>query len=78
MDRDPLAVDPETMRQLGYRTVGLLGDLIASACNIEASYWVQAPGPNRVELTVLGWFKQWVGYPPEAAGSWSAAGRRPT
>jgi aromatic-L-amino-acid/L-tryptophan decarboxylase len=45
-----------------------MGDLIASACNIEASYWAQAAGPNQVELTVLGWFKQWIGYPQEAAG----------
>jgi aromatic-L-amino-acid/L-tryptophan decarboxylase len=141
MELDPLGVDPETMRRLGYQTIdllvdrmaglrdlpvlrhgtpaemaerldgpppegaqpfealleqlatdvlpfmssmdhpgyfayvpgsgtwpGVLGDLIASACNIEPSYWSQAPGPNQVELTVLGWFKQWIGYPPEAAG----------
>jgi aromatic-L-amino-acid decarboxylase len=141
MEQDPLGVDPETMRRLGYRTVdllvdrlaglgdlpvlrhatpaelaerldgpppegpepfeallaqlaaevlphlsvtdhpryfayvpgsgtwpGVMGDLIASACNIEPSYWAQAPGPNQVELTVLGWFKRWIGYPAEAAG----------
>ena len=141
MEKDPLGVDPETMRRIGYRTVdllvdrivglrdlpvlrhgtpaelaarldapppespqsferlleqlgtdvlpflsvtdhpgyfayvpgsgtwpGVMGDLIASACNIEASYWAQAAGPNQVELTVLGWFKQWIGYPREAAG----------
>jgi glutamate/tyrosine decarboxylase-like PLP-dependent enzyme len=141
MENDPLGLDPETMRRLGYRTVdllvdriaglrdlpvlrhgtpaelahrldgpppespenfdrlleqltadilpflsvtdhpayfayvpgsgtwpGVMGDLIASACNIVPSFWVDAPGPNQVELTVLGWFKQWVGYPPEAAG----------
>jgi aromatic-L-amino-acid/L-tryptophan decarboxylase len=141
MERGPLEIDPETMRQLGYRTVdllvdrlaglreqpvlrrgapaelarrldepppegpegferileqlgrdvlpflslndhpgffayvpgsgtwpGVLGDLIASACNIEASSWVQAAGPSQLELVVLGWFKQWIGYPQEAAG----------
>jgi glutamate/tyrosine decarboxylase-like PLP-dependent enzyme len=47
---------------------GVLGDLIASACNIEVSSWVQAAGPSQVELVVLGWFKQWIGYPEEAAG----------
>jgi aromatic-L-amino-acid/L-tryptophan decarboxylase len=47
---------------------GVLGDLIASACNIETSSWVQAAGPSQVELVVLGWFKQWIGYPEEAAG----------
>jgi aromatic-L-amino-acid/L-tryptophan decarboxylase len=47
---------------------GVLGDLVASACNIEASSWVQAAGPSQLELVVLGWFKQWIGYPQEAAG----------
>lgn len=141
MDEDPLGLDPETMRRLGYRTVdllvdrwaglsdepvvrrgtpaelvrrlsgpapagpqrfedlleqlftdvlpfisrndhpgflayvpgcgtwpGVLGDLIASACNIEASSWVQAAGPSQVELVVLDWFKEWIGFPQEAAG----------
>jgi aromatic-L-amino-acid/L-tryptophan decarboxylase len=47
---------------------GVLGDLIASACNIEQSCWVQAAGPSQVELVVLGWFKEWIGFPREAAG----------
>lgn len=141
MDEDPLGLDPETMRRLGYRTVdllvdrwaglgdepvvrrgtpaelvrrlsgpapagpqrfedlleqlftdvlpfisrndhpgflayvpgcgtwpGVLGDLIASACNIEASSWVQAAGPSQVELVVLDWFKEWIGFPQAAAG----------
>jgi aromatic-L-amino-acid decarboxylase len=141
MGEDPLGLDPETMRRLGYRTVdllvdrwaglgnepvvrrgtpaelarrlsgpppvgpesfedlleqlftdvlpfisrndhprylayvpgcgtwpGVLGDLIASACNIEASSWVQAAGPSQVELVVLDWFKEWIGFPQEAAG----------
>jgi aromatic-L-amino-acid/L-tryptophan decarboxylase len=141
MDEDPLGLDPETMRRLGYQTVdllvdrwvglheqpvlrrgtptelarrlngsppegprsfegileqlgsdvlpfisnndhpgyfayipgcgtwpGVLGDLIASACNLEVSSWVQAAGPSQVELVVLGWFKQWIGYPEQAAG----------
>ena len=141
MDEDPLGLDPETMRRLGYQTVdllvdrwvrlreqpvlrrgtptelarrltgsppegpqgfdsileqlgsdvlpfvshndhpaffayipgcgtwpGVLGDLVASACNLEASSWVQAAGPSQLELVVLGWFKQWIGYPGQAAG----------
>ena len=141
MDEDPLGLDPETMRRLGYRTVdllvdrwaglgdepvvrrgtpaelarrlrgpapagpqrfedlleqlftdvlpfisrndhpgylayvpgcgtwpGVLGDLIASACNLDASSWVQAAGPSQVELVVLDWFKEWIGFPQEAAG----------
>ena len=47
---------------------GVLGDLIASACNLEVSSWVQAAGPSQVELVVLDWFKQWIGFQQEAAG----------
>jgi glutamate/tyrosine decarboxylase-like PLP-dependent enzyme len=45
-----------------------LGDLIAAAANIDAGAWREAAGPSQLELTVLGWFRDWIGYPPEAAG----------
>jgi aromatic-L-amino-acid/L-tryptophan decarboxylase len=139
-DGSPLALDPETMRQLGYRTVdmlvdrikgpagpvlrtadpaelrerlatpppetpesfeaileglerdvlpfvarishpgylafipgegtwpGALGDLIGSALNIDTCWWLGASGPSMLELVVLDWFRQWVGYPERAAG----------
>ena len=47
---------------------GALGDLITSAMDIDASLWMSAAGPSQLELTVLDWFKEWIGYPPEAAG----------
>ena len=144
-DRDPLALDREEMRKLGYRTVdllidlleredpplrratpaemrerlhgaapespepfeqilaglerdvlpyasrdghprffgfvpfagtwpGALGDLIASACNLYAGSWMESAGPSQVELEVLGWFKDWIGYPAEAGGSLVSGG----
>ena len=48
---------------------GALGDLIASACNIYAGSWMESAGPSQLELQVLGWFKDWVGYPEGAAGA---------
>src|SRR5262245_39765378 len=45
-----------------------LGDLIASATNIDAGAWREASGPSQLELTVLDWFREWIGYPDEAAG----------
>ncbi len=143
--RDPLALDAETMRELGYRTVdllverlqreeppirraspaemrerlhgpppdqpqpfaeilasldrdvlpfgsrdghprffgfvpfagtwpGALGDLIASACNLYAGSWMESAGPSQVELEVLGWFKDWIGFPAEAGGSLVSGG----
>jgi aromatic-L-amino-acid decarboxylase len=144
--RDPLALDPETMRRLGYRTVdalverlgdpeippirraspqemarrldagvpdgpdsfdallarpdedvlpfmnwtshpgffafipscgtwpAALGDLIASACNIYAAAWMESAGPSQVELQVLRWFADWVGYPESSAGALVSGG----
>ena len=47
---------------------GALGDFIASALNIDAGSWTWGSGPSHIELMVLDWFKDWIGYPPEAAG----------
>jgi aromatic-L-amino-acid/L-tryptophan decarboxylase len=47
---------------------GALGDFIASACNIDAGSWTWGAGPSHLELVVLDWFKDWIGYPREAAG----------
>jgi aromatic-L-amino-acid/L-tryptophan decarboxylase len=45
-----------------------LGDFIASALNIYAGSWMESAGPSRLELLLLEQFKQWIGYPPGAAG----------
>ena len=47
---------------------GALGDLIGSALNIDTCWWLGASGPSALELVVLDWIRQWVGYPEEAAG----------
>jgi glutamate/tyrosine decarboxylase-like PLP-dependent enzyme len=47
---------------------GALGDLIAGALDIDAGSWMSAAGPSQVELVVLDWFKEWIGYPQDAAG----------
>ena len=47
---------------------GALGDLIASALNVDTCWWLGASGPSALELVVLDWFRQWVGYPEQAAG----------
>jgi len=48
---------------------GALGDFIASACNLYAGSWMESAGPTQLELEILGWFKDWIGYPTEAGGS---------
>jgi aromatic-L-amino-acid/L-tryptophan decarboxylase len=47
---------------------GALGDLISSALDIDVGSWRSAAGPSQLELTVLDWFKDWIGYPAAAAG----------
>jgi aromatic-L-amino-acid decarboxylase len=51
-----------------------LGDFIASACNIFAGSWMESAGPSQVELEVLGWFKDWIGFPAAAGGALTTGG----
>ena len=45
-----------------------IGDLIAAAANIDSGAWREAAGASQLELTVLEWFRQWIGYPEGASG----------
>jgi aromatic-L-amino-acid decarboxylase len=47
---------------------GALGDLISSALDLDVGSWSSAAGPSHLELVVLDWFKQWIGYPTDADG----------
>jgi glutamate/tyrosine decarboxylase-like PLP-dependent enzyme len=47
---------------------GALGDLVASAYNIDAGNWMESAGPSHLEVLVLRWFAEWIGYPPSARG----------
>ena len=47
---------------------GALGDFIASALNVYVGSWMEAAGPSQVELTVLDWFREWMGLPGSASG----------
>ena len=53
---------------------GALGDFVASALNVFAGSWMEAAGPSQVELEVLEWFKDWIGYPAQAVGSLVSGG----
>jgi glutamate/tyrosine decarboxylase-like PLP-dependent enzyme len=47
---------------------GVLGDFVASGVNFFQGTWLQSAGASTVELVVLDWFRQWVGYPGQASG----------
>jgi aromatic-L-amino-acid decarboxylase len=54
--------------------VSILGDCLASSANLFAGVWKEAAGPAQVEIVVLDWFKEWLGYPPDAAGLLTSGG----
>lgn len=52
----------------------VLGDWLASAVNLFCGVWLEASGPTQVELTVLNWFKSWIGYPVNSRGLLTSGG----
>jgi aromatic-L-amino-acid decarboxylase len=54
--------------------VSVLGDLLCAGTNFFAGVWKEGAGAAQVELLVLDWFKQVLGYPPEAAGILTGGG----
>jgi aromatic-L-amino-acid/L-tryptophan decarboxylase len=53
---------------------GALGDFIASGLNLYGGSWKEGAGPAQLELTVLDWFKHWIGYPETASGTLVSGG----
>jgi glutamate/tyrosine decarboxylase-like PLP-dependent enzyme len=56
----------------------VLGDWLCAAVNFFAGVWTEAAGPAEVELVVLDWFKELLGYPAEAAGILTGGGSEAT
>lgn len=46
----------------------VIGDLLATGFNIYQGAWLESAGPSEIELVVIDWFRQWVGYPETAGG----------
>jgi glutamate/tyrosine decarboxylase-like PLP-dependent enzyme len=53
---------------------GALADFVASALNIDASTWMIGAGATTVELGLLRWLCDVVGYPPGAGGLFVSGG----
>jgi glutamate/tyrosine decarboxylase-like PLP-dependent enzyme len=53
---------------------GALGDFVASALSVYAGSWLESSGPTQLELTVLGWFADWIGFPRDADGQLTSGG----
>lgn len=56
----------------------VLGDWIATGYNVFAGVWSVAAGPNALELTVLDWFRRWMGMPEGTGGLLTSGGSQAT
>ncbi len=53
---------------------GMLGDFLASGFNVYAGAWIEAAGPAQIELTVIDWFRRWLGMPATTGGTMVSGG----
>jgi aromatic-L-amino-acid decarboxylase len=52
----------------------VLGDWLASGYNFFGGAWMVASGPAMLEVTVLDWFRQWIGMPEGTSGILTSGG----
>jgi aromatic-L-amino-acid decarboxylase len=58
--------------------LSVLGDWLCSGTNFFAGVWLEAAGPAEVELLVLDWFKEFLGFPQQAQGLLTSGGSEAT
>jgi glutamate/tyrosine decarboxylase-like PLP-dependent enzyme len=56
----------------------VLGDWLATGFNCFGGVWSVAAGPNALELTVLDWFRTWLGMPKGTSGLLTSGGSAAT
>ncbi len=47
---------------------GILGDMLASAMNVQHMLWKASPAATELEQVTLGWLRQWLALPEEFFG----------
>jgi glutamate/tyrosine decarboxylase-like PLP-dependent enzyme len=52
----------------------VLGDLLATGFNVFQGTWLESAGPSQLELVVMGWFRDWLGFPEQAGGILTSGG----
>lgn len=57
---------------------GVIADFLASGYNVFQGTWLESAGPSQVELIVLDWFREWIGYPEGASGLLTSGGSAAT
>ncbi len=54
--------------------IASIGGLLAAALNINVTAWRSAPAAAELEHVTIGWLKEMLGYPAEAAGLFTSGG----
>lgn len=53
---------------------GILADFMSAGHNIFQGTWLGAGGPSQLELVVIDWFRDWIGYPEGSGGLFTSGG----
>ncbi|MXW54950.1 MAG: aminotransferase class I/II-fold pyridoxal phosphate-dependent enzyme [Gammaproteobacteria bacterium] len=53
---------------------GILADFLASGFNINSCTWLVSSGTSQLELVVVDWIRDWIGYPETAGGLLTSGG----
>jgi glutamate/tyrosine decarboxylase-like PLP-dependent enzyme len=53
---------------------GVLAEFLCAGFNTFQGTWLSASGPSQLELVVLDWFRDWIGYPETAGGLFTSGG----
>jgi aromatic-L-amino-acid decarboxylase len=53
---------------------GVLADFLCAGFNTFQGTWLSASAPSQLELIVLDWFRDWIGYPQTAGGIFTSGG----
>ena len=52
----------------------VLASFLIAGYNVFQGTWLESSGPSQIEVTVLDWFREWLGYPAEGSGVLTSGG----
>jgi aromatic-L-amino-acid decarboxylase len=52
----------------------VMAELLATGFNVFQGTWLESAGPSQIELVVLDWFRDWLGFPETASGVFTSGG----
>ena len=53
---------------------GVIADYLAAGFNTFQGTWLGSGGPSQIELVVIDWFREWIGYPDSGGGLFTSGG----